>query len=424
MLDIDSDYADYTDYSGGDDYSYDVVDSNESGAAVDSADTPPAAEAPAPDDLPSGEPPAADTPPDVLRSEKAGYQDDAFTRRDVTTEGSAMAALFKSNYGFAGTPQELVQYANFNQLTSAHDVAANRVVESPLLDTLHATPFTPQQVQDYVGRDAGFQALFQQGRDSADMLAANRVSEEARNCASITECEQIGNTLLGRAEILSKGADWAAAHGDTAAAAAYRNASVGDYYDGRTALDRGLDMSAASQAAAPRPSESFSLAPGWNTGEASAGFSHSAAPGLPEGSFGAGIYDGLGLEFEVGIKGGRVDELKFALGFGMGGYLKTSTPWSALGPEIGAKTDLGEPFCGTSAEPGDFRIGLGTSAGAGFGIGGGEVSAKSGLYSNANGNKGTFAECKVEFTTGPEITKPQGMVKAALEFAYRRQAPH
>lgn len=108
---------------------------------------------------------------DLMRFEKAAYQQGDFNKLDITGTGDTMGALFLRNYGYAPTPAELVQYGNYNFLSDAHDVSVNREIISPSLDELHLTSFTSEQLKSFSDKDAAF-ALQRQARLAAREEAA------------------------------------------------------------------------------------------------------------------------------------------------------------------------------------------------------------------------------------------------------------
>lgn len=86
---------------------------------------------------------------DFLRAEKAGYQDGDFDRRYVSKARDTMTALFKREYGYTPSANELIQYANLNGMSSPHQLSLNRVITSPGIDRLHQTQVSKDQVNDY-----------------------------------------------------------------------------------------------------------------------------------------------------------------------------------------------------------------------------------------------------------------------------------
>ncbi|MFZ6721382.1 carbohydrate-binding protein [Undibacterium sp. Ji49W] len=131
----------------------------------------------------SSESNVATTKDDLMRSEKASYKAGSFDGRDVTKSGDTLTALFKRNYGYTPSADELIQYANYNNLSSAHDLSINRVIESPGLDVLKQVGMTDQQKSNYLARDAQYQTLF-----------ATR-AEEARQSRTMSQ-EEAGDLYM------------------------------------------------------------------------------------------------------------------------------------------------------------------------------------------------------------------------------------
>jgi hypothetical protein len=77
-----------------------------------------------------------------------------------------MASLFKVNYGRAPSARELNQFANYNGLSSAHDVSSNREIISPSLEVLEKEGVSVEQAKAYLSRDAQYQAMFAQQREA------------------------------------------------------------------------------------------------------------------------------------------------------------------------------------------------------------------------------------------------------------------
>ncbi len=86
---------------------------------------------------------------DFLRAEKAGYRDGDFDRRYVSKAGDKMTALFKREYGYTPSANELIQYANLNGRSSPHQLSVNRVIFSPDIVRLHQTKVSQDQVNGY-----------------------------------------------------------------------------------------------------------------------------------------------------------------------------------------------------------------------------------------------------------------------------------
>ncbi|MBC3919147.1 DUF3990 domain-containing protein [Undibacterium sp. CY18W] len=126
----------------------------------------------------SGDSNVATTKDDLMRSEKASDQAGNFDGRDVTESGDTLTDLFKRNYGYTPSEDELIQYANYNNLSSAHDLSVNRVIESPSLDILRQADMTDRQKNNYLARDAQYQALYASKAEEA-ARQPRTVSQEA-----------------------------------------------------------------------------------------------------------------------------------------------------------------------------------------------------------------------------------------------------
>ncbi|MFZ6769941.1 hypothetical protein ACO0LM_23040 [Undibacterium sp. Di26W] len=130
----------------------------------------------------NGDSNVATTKDDLMRSEKASDQAGNFDGRDVTESGDTLTDLFKRNYGYTPSEDELIQYANYNNLSSAHDLSVNRVIESPSLDILRQADMTDQQKNNYLARDAQYQALY-----------ASKAEEAARQSRTVSQEEADGS---------------------------------------------------------------------------------------------------------------------------------------------------------------------------------------------------------------------------------------
>ncbi|MFZ6723340.1 hypothetical protein [Undibacterium sp. Ji49W] len=130
----------------------------------------------------NGDSNVATTKDDLMRSEKASDQAGNFDGRDVTESGDTLTDLFKRNYGYTPSEDELIQYANYNNLSSAHDLSVNRVIESPSLDILRQADMTDQQKNNYLARDAQYQALY-----------ASKAEEAARQSRTVSQEEVDGS---------------------------------------------------------------------------------------------------------------------------------------------------------------------------------------------------------------------------------------
>ncbi|MFZ6874232.1 hypothetical protein ACO0LF_19415 [Undibacterium sp. Di27W] len=89
-----------------------------------------------------------------LRSEKSGYETNAFDKRDLSRSGDTMTALFRKNYGYTPSAGELIQYANLNGMDSPHELDANTIINSPSTDRLHQLDVSSDQIQDYCAKNA------------------------------------------------------------------------------------------------------------------------------------------------------------------------------------------------------------------------------------------------------------------------------
>lgn len=115
----------------------------------------------------------ADAEIDFLHSEKASYQAGDFDKRDVTQSADTLSSLFKRNYGYEASPRELIQYANYNNLSSPHDVSSNREIISPSLDALGDISVSDAQMRNYLARDNQYQQLFKERASLALVMDSN-----------------------------------------------------------------------------------------------------------------------------------------------------------------------------------------------------------------------------------------------------------
>ncbi len=92
----------------------------------------------------------------LLSGDKSTYEPGDSHGRDVTKSGDTLGALFYKNYGYAPSHEELIQYANVNNLSDAHDLSTNREIISPDLNTLHQQSIDPGQLQNFNSRDTQF----------------------------------------------------------------------------------------------------------------------------------------------------------------------------------------------------------------------------------------------------------------------------
>jgi YD repeat-containing protein len=131
-----------------------------------------------------------------MRREKSGYQAGDFNRLDVTKSGDTLANLFKTSYGYEPSHAELIQYGNYNNLTSAHDVSLNREIISPSLEDLQNTAFTPEQLQSFSGRDTEYAEL----RRLAALPPASGLGPTIANARALGIYSGDGNGVAQRAE--------------------------------------------------------------------------------------------------------------------------------------------------------------------------------------------------------------------------------
>lgn len=233
------------------------------------------------------------------------------------------------------------------------------------------------------------------------------------------------DVLFSRAETLFNAANWARSNGMKSAADEYQRDAQAHLYAGNAERNRlaNLRIEGASSSYRSPPVNPFY--PGWGTGEAQAGIP-SGTSRLPDGSYGAGLYAGLGGEFELGLENNRVTDVKMGLGVGLGGHAhlgsKKINADILRGPGGSWKNDLDFLNYGQKQLPGDFRVGPSLTLGFGLGPVGVEGAISGGVYSNDDGNKGSFFEVKPSATLSPAALKAQAEAKLnIMEFAYKRR---
>ncbi len=138
----------------------------------------------------------------LLNSDKSGYQDGDFDVRDVTRSGSSLSNLFRKNYGFEGSPEQLIAYASYNSLGNAHDLSENREIISPNLETLGRDEYaaTADQSQKYLNRDAEYQVMRQ---EQSDATKSNWMSPE--QAGELYPRNGRRNSELGNSPVLHAG---------------------------------------------------------------------------------------------------------------------------------------------------------------------------------------------------------------------------
>ena len=128
----------------------------------------------------------------LLNLDKASYSADAFYGRDVTKSGDSTNSIFKANYGRWPTAREAIQYANYNLLTSAHDVSIDREIISPPLSVLQQEGVSRDQAVNYLMRNAQYQAASAAKREEAilNQSADYARSEDVRLLAKQQSAEE------------------------------------------------------------------------------------------------------------------------------------------------------------------------------------------------------------------------------------------
>ncbi|WP_256082115.1 DUF4214 domain-containing protein [Massilia sp. YIM B04103] len=229
---------------------------------------------------------------------------------------------------------------------------------------------------------------------------------------------------------LSKHADWAFDQGEDVAGKAYRKAAIEANYAAAAYSKSAMDVSAETQkiarAEAKFSTHSSLFDKNWNTGDYSAGIPKGATK-FPDGNYGIGYYSILGMEVEVGVADNEITDVKFGMGFGVGGHINLAT--RSIGSEIikgpvtGWKKDINYLQFGNTQMPNDYRIGVGSGFGLGFGPIGVEYAGSTGIYINRNGGGGGFIEAKPSIVVSPAFQpKLQAEAKFNLfETSFKRK---
>ncbi|MFZ6681030.1 hypothetical protein [Undibacterium sp. Tian12W] len=231
--------------------------------------------------------------------------------------------------------------------------------------------------------------------------------------------------LFSRADTLFNAANWARSQGMKSAADEYQRDAQAHLYAANAERNRLANVRIEGASSSYRSIPVNPFYPGWGTGEAQAGIP-SGTSRLPDGSYGAGLYMGLGGEFELGLENNRVTDVKLGLGVGAGGHAhlgsKKINKDILRGPGGNWKNDLDFLNYGQKQLPGDFRVGPSLTLGVGLGPVGVEGAMSGGVYSNNDGNKGGFFEVKPSMTVSPAALKAQAEAKLnIMEFAYKRR---
>ncbi|WP_390623060.1 hypothetical protein [Ralstonia syzygii] len=132
-------------------------------------------------------------------------------------------------------------------------------------------------------------------------------------------------------------------------------------------------------------------------------------------SVSAGAYAGVGGEFELGLQGLTVTDVKGALGVGLGLHGKLT------GPAAGGKSDL--VVVGRDPDPGEYRVGGSAAGSVALGAGSVEASYAGGLYSRAQPgvvNTGTYSQTKISVGVTPIFGFGVEGKFNFMEFAYKR----